>query len=344
MNYRLYTISRKAWDAMLSSIREARRSIYLEMYIFSPDTSQSHDFISQLEKKAQSGVRVVVVADAFGSLYLANSHVKRLRAAGAEVFFFSHWLRRVHRKILIVDEKTAFVGGVNIGKEYRNWNDLELKLSGRVVAKMLQSFSYTYLMAGGKDPHILIQEKKKLAAKFRFWLIDHWPAQNIYTLKNHYVEKITRAKKTIQIVTPYFMPPRWLISLLDDALRRGLRVEIIIPKKVDYDFVSRINFRFIRALDRLGAKFYLTDRMNHAKLLLIDDEEGLLGSQNFDWLSFHLNAETGVFFKEKKLIQKLDKTIAVWKHHAQKFNPGQFKMRPTDYLVGVLVKIFRPIL
>lgn len=344
MNYRLYTISRKAWDAMLDSIREARHSIYLEMYIFSPDTAESHDFLSQLERKAQSGVRVVVVLDAFGSLRMKNSYVKRLRSAGAEVLFFSQWLRRIHRKILIVDEKVAYVGGVNIGREYRNWNDLELKLSGKIVAKTLQSFSYTYVMAGGQDSQIILHEKKKLAAKFRFWLIDHWPAKNIYTLKDQYVEKITQAEKTIQIITPYFLPPRWLISLLDNAMRRGVRVEIIIPKKVDHYFVSRLNFRFIRALDRLGAKFYLTDRMNHAKLLLIDEEEGLLGSQNFDWLSFHLNAEASIFFKEKKLIQKLDKVIAGWKHHAQKFNSHKFKMRPTDYFIHALVAIFHPIL
>lgn len=344
MNYKLHTTSKKAWDAMLKAIEKAKKSIYIEMYIFAGDTNETHDFIGILKKKASSGLRVIIVADAFGSRSLKDKSAGELEKAGVEVYFFSHWLRHVHRKIMLVDDKVAFIGGVNIGKEYESWNDLELELRGRIVKKILKSFAYTYMMAGGSDPKILAVEKQKMATKLRFWLLEHWPAKNIYTLKNHYAQKITAAREKIQIVTPYFTPPRWLISLLDDAVRRGVKVEVIIPKKVDWRFVSRLNYRYVYALYKMGVKFYLTDKMNHAKILLIDEKEGLIGSQNVDFLSFFFNAEVGIFFKEKKLVGELSEIVKNWKRRAKPFEAKKYRMHPLDYVIFALTKIFRPIM
>lgn len=114
---------------------------------------------------------------------------------GIEFIFFSHWLRHIHRKILIVDEKIAFIGSVNIGKRFNKWNDLQLEIRGKIVKAILKSFAYTYMMAGGKNYKILNYRKKKITTKLKFWLIEHWPIRNIYTLKKHYVEKIMHAEK-----------------------------------------------------------------------------------------------------------------------------------------------------
>jgi cardiolipin synthase len=231
MNYRLHTTSLTAWDAMLHAIDSAQKSIYLEMYIFLADTKKSHDFIGKLRAKAHAGVRVIIVADAFGSKLLKAEIAHTVTKSGIEFIFFSHWLRHIHRKILIVDEKVAFIGGVNIGRRFKNWSDLQLEMHGRTVKSLMQSFAYTYALAGGKDKKILSYRQKKLAGKLKFWLLEHWPTRNIYTLKNHYIQKISGAQKSIQIATPYFTPPRWLISLLDSAIQRGVTVEILIPKK-----------------------------------------------------------------------------------------------------------------
>ena len=231
MSYRLHTTSLKAWDAMLQAIDSAQKSIYIEMYIFLDDTKRSHNFIGKLRAKARSGVQIIIVADAYGSKILKEEIARTIAKSGIEFIFFSHWLRHIHRKILIVDEKIAFIGGVNIGKRFKHWSDLQLELRGKIVKRLLKSFAYTYEMAGGKNKKILRYRERKFASKLRFWLIDHWPTKNIYTLKNHYVEKITGAQKSIQIATPYFTPPRWLISLLDGAIRRGVTVEILIPKE-----------------------------------------------------------------------------------------------------------------
>ena len=136
---------------MFKTIDHAQKSIYLEMYTFLDDTMESHDFIGKIKQKASQGVEIVIVADAFGSNGLKKETAAKIRENGIEFIFFSHWLRHIHRKILIVDEKIAFIGGVNIGRSFMNWNDLQLRVHGKIVGKILRSFAYTYEMAGGKN-------------------------------------------------------------------------------------------------------------------------------------------------------------------------------------------------
>lgn len=334
----------KAWDAMFEAIEGSTKCIYLEMYIFERDTTSSHDFIGKLKQKARAGVRVIIVADAFGSKNMKNEIASSMQASGIELIFFSHWLRHIHRKVLIVDKKIAFVGGVNIGKKFAHWDDLQIRLRGRIVKRILKSFAYTYEMAGGKDQKILKLREGKFTYKLKFWIIEHWPTKNIHTLKSHYVDKISNAKKSIQIVTPYFTPPRWLSSLLDSAIRRGVHVEVLLPKNSDLEIMNPINLHYMNKIYPSGVKFYLGRKMNHAKLLIIDQEEGLIGSQNIDLASFQLNSEVGIFFREKKLLQELEIIVRKWKQNSEIFKPKKYRMRFVDYLILVLSKIFYPIL
>lgn len=344
MKYQLYKTSAQTWDAMLEAIDQAQKSIYLEMYIFLDDTTESHDFIGKLKQKAREGVQVVIVADAFGSSELKKESVRAIRESGAELLFFSNWLRHIHRKILIIDKEIVFIGGVNIGQRFSKWNDLQLRLRGRVVKTILKSFAYTYGMSGGQDKKILKYRERKFTAKLRFWVMEHSPIRNIYSLKDQYLEKITGARSNVQIVTPYFIPPRWLIALLDNAIHRQVKVEIIVPKNTDLQFINRINHRYMHDLSLLGVKFFLTEQMTHAKALVIDGEEALVGSQNIDLLSFHVNAETGVFFREKNLIKEIQEVIREWKKDASEFRPQKYKMKAIDYLILAIMKMFRPIL
>lgn len=344
MKYRLYTTSIKAWNAMLESINQAKESIYIEMYIFLDDTGQEHDFIGALLAKAKAGVQIIIVADSFGSKNIKKQTLSLLQDAGVEFIFFSNWLRHIHRKILIVDKKLAFIGGVNIGKHFTTWNDLQLRLDGHIVKKLLQSFSYTYGMAGGKNKNLLQQQKKRFAYKLQYWLIEHWPIRNIYTLKNEYIEIISKAQKNIKIVTPYFTPPRWLISILESASRRKVSVEIIIPEKVDWRIMNNINYRYMYELYKLGINFYLSKEMNHAKLLLVDDSLGIVGSQNMDVFSFNLNSELGLFFKDKKLLKELLAVFKQWKEESKRFTTSHLKNTWADKMISLLIKILYPIL
>ena len=344
MKYRIYTTSKKAWDAMIKSILGATESIYMEMYIFLGDTNTTHDFLGILKRKAQSGVEVVLIVDAFGSMDLKGEMVTELRAAGVELIFFSHWLRRTHRKFLIVDTRTAFMGGVNIENKIINWRDVQIRLQGRIVKPILKSFAYAYKMSGGQKTSILQYNNHSLTKKLKGWLIDNWSnTQHSYYLNNYYKQKIIEAQKSIKLVTPYLLPPRWLLALLDNAVRRGVSVEIILPNQTDLKSLDKINYLNACRLSAMGVKFYFFPSMNHAKLMLVDDEEGVIGSQNLDILSFGFNMEAGIFFRQKNIINELGHLIERWKRESEFFESGLKKISFKDKLLIAIFKIFYPI-
>ena len=344
MKYSLYTTSNKAWDAMFRSMAKAEKCIYLEMYILVDDTNKTHNFFQLLKDKAKSGVEVVIIADAYGSSSLKAANIKELREAGAEFIFFSHWLKRTHRKILIIDNRVAFLGGVNIEEKIRDWRDLQIKMEGGAVKFILKSFANSYRKSGGKRESILHFSFTPLPHKLKYWVMDNWQGTGKkYYLNDYYREKIANAKSLIQIVTPYLLPPRWLIAVLDDACRRGVKVEMIIPAKTDIKFIDKINYLNCCRLTQIGVSFWLTRSMNHAKLMLIDDSEGLVGSQNMDILSFGWNFEVGIFSRQAHLVADLKKIINDWKSEAKPFGHKYRKISWGDKLLIFCLRFFYPI-
>lgn len=103
--------------------------------------------------------------------------------------------------------------------------------------------------------------------------MENLPGHKMYGLTDYYREKMIHAKKSIKITTPYFMPPRWMIALLDDAQRRGVKVEIMIPYDTDIKKLNKINYYYISLLTKMGIEFYAIKQMNHAKMMIIDDHE-----------------------------------------------------------------------
>lgn len=329
---------------MIKAILGATESIYIEMYIFLGDTNLTHDFLGILKTKALGGVEVVIIVDAFGSMDLKATAVAELREAGVELIFFSHWLRRTHRKFLIVDKRIAFMGGVNIENKIINWRDVQIKLQGRIVKPILKSFAYAYKMSGGQKVSILQYNNHSLTKKLKGWLIDNWSnTQHSYFLNNYYKQKIIEAQKSIQLVTPYLLPPRWLLALLDNAVARGVNIEIILPRQTDIKPLDKINYLNACRLSAIGVKFYFFPSMMHAKLMLVDGEEGVIGSQNLDILSFGFNMEAGIFFRQKNIISELSHLIERWKRESEFFESGLKKISWHDKLLIAIFKIFYPI-
>ncbi len=315
MKYKFYTVSSTAWDAMLKAIQLAEKSIYWECYILLDDTP-AHNFFDALKEKATQGLKVKIIADAVGSFWLSSKVVGDLERAGVEVLFFNHrgWFNRNHKKILIVDEKIGFIGGVNIAKAHRNWLDLHIRIEGLIVRALLKSFIKSYKISGGKDN--LTYQKLRMHRKIR--ILDHLPTiSNSRRLKKYYLQHINSAEKTILIATPYFVPHFWLIKALKRAARRGVRIEIILPAKTDHKIISWLNHLFVYLVRERGIYFYFSSKMIHAKALLIDDQEGLVGSNNIDATSFEFNSESGLVFKRKDMLKDLKKIFEEWKSQAQ---------------------------
>lgn len=329
---------------MFKAMSFAQKSIYVEMYIFLDDTQKTHNFLKLLKEKARAGVEVVIIADAYGSSSLKAEAVAELRAAGVEFIYFSHWFRHTHRKIVIIDNKIALIGGVNIEEKTRNWRDMQVKLQGKIVMPLLKSFAYAYEMVGGKKESVLKYSRLPLVQKIKSWITDNMSlTDGRYYLNKYYKKKIIEAKESIQMVTPYLLPPRWMIALLDDACRRGVNVEILIPDDTDVKPLNKVNYLNSCRLSAFGIKFYLLPVMNHAKVMLIDGIEGVIGSQNMDVLSFNWNIEAGIFFQQKQLVADLKKIIEQWKKESVVFEALGKKIKWRDRILIAILKIFYPI-
>ena len=326
MKYKFYTTSEKTWQAMHSAILSAQKSIYLESYILFED-SQTHHFFKTLKDKAQSGVKVKIVADRVGSFWINSVSLAEYAKAGIEVLFFRRLFNRNHRKVLIIDEKIAFIGGVNIHGKYAKWIDLHISLSDEFfIKKILGSFARVYQLAGGIDPEVAgylkkrrIDEPRRTLYQAKIFFIEHWPFRRRAFLKKYYERKIASARESIVIVTPYFIPHRWLISALDQAIKRGVSVEVLMPKNTDVALLNAANWIFAEELsDRI--KFRFLPEMIHAKVLLIDEIEGMVGSNNIDAQSFDFNLETAVIFQEKDMIGDLKEILNQWRTSATPYD------------------------
>lgn len=321
MAYKFFTNSREAWFAMTAAVRTAEKSIYLESYVLAED-ELTKDFFRALEERARAGVKVKIIVDRFGSFGGDFFTESGKNHDGIEVLFFNRFLNRNHRKVLIIDESRVFIGGVNISGKYANWLDLHVLLAGKfLTGKILNSFAKVYSLAGGSDESVKKylttgkEDRLKKMYNAKVFLIEHWPFRRRSLLREHYARKIDRARKSIVIVTPYFIPHRWLISLLREAIGRGVSVEVILPMKTDIAMADIANWVFTEEL-KDGIKFSFLKQMIHAKVLLIDDQEGMIGSNNIDALSFDSNLEAGIIFHNKNMVEGLKKILAKWKKSA----------------------------
>jgi cardiolipin synthase len=349
MKYRFYTISEKAWLAMLEAISAAKKSIYLESFILTDDPV-THGFFEALIQKARDGIKVKIIIDRLADLWFGSINKEEFKRVGAEVLVFSHIFYRSHRKILIVDEEIVFLGGVNVRGEYARWLDLQVRITGVLVHRLLRSFSRTYELAGGRDPEILNFQKSKKLFKTRFawhkaklWLLERWPFKGRSELRRYYQKKLREAHKSVTIVTPYFIPHRWLIKSLRAACRRGVKIEIIVPAKTDFGLANVAHRIFADNLKDV-ASFLFIPEMNHAKVFIVDDREGLIGSNNIDAQSFDFNLEASIVFQRKDMVGDLRKILERWKKTAAPAAAAGSYQRWYHRLLGFFIRFFQPIL
>lgn len=340
MNYKFFTNSEKAWKEMFVAISSAKESIYLEMYIFQNDIAE-FDFFHLLKEKAKQGLRVSLIIDSFGSVGLSNGAVTELKEAGVEILSLSYLLHRMHRKVLVVDERIAFIGGVNLHQNSRFWNDLMVRIKGNLVRKVVASFAKSYTNAGGLDPIPLGKNNKVTKVEMDTWIVENAPLMKKFHLKKIYKKYLNKAEDSIILMTPYFVPKRWLSAALHQAVLRGVKVEILVPETTDHGFImDRVNYFYIYKLSKLGIKFYMEPKMNHAKAIIIDNKEAMVGSQNLDVFTFDFNSEIGVFFKDFKSVSKLLEISEKWKNESVSFDYKIHKPQWFDYILSPLINLF----
>lgn len=334
-SYNFYKSTGEAWTAMYQSISVAQISIYWEIYAFVDDAAGT-SFVSLLCQKAQEGIEVRLVLDAFGSYDLSNNALNQMRAAGVDVQIFNTfypdwnmkaWLRRAwhrtHRKILVIDEEVAFIGGVNVRADHTDWDDLHMRITGKIVRPMLYGFAKSYLSAGGdkKEVKHLLHPKLALGLnnlKEKVNLILHAPlsAPHVSPFKKLYSQALSTAKVSFNLLSPYYVPDRKFVELINKASRKGVKVNILLPWKTDLKIMQYIANAFYGMSQQAGAAFYFLKKMNHGKAVSSDNRLGIVGSSNFTNRSFFYDQEAGVAFSDEKMVEELNGILDFWKEGA----------------------------
>ncbi len=297
------------FPAMLGAIRSAKHSISFETYVFQ-DGEISCQFADALDERAQAGVEVKVILDAQGTQKMGRQNLERLRNAGAEVakyhsVFWSdprRYNNRTHRKLLIIDGKIGFVGGVGIADSWtgnadspQHWRDNHYKVIGPVVAQLQATFATSWLKTRGQVLHGA-DYFPPLAPTGPFLAQAIRSGAHNENLDLMYLLAIASAQKTLRIENPYFLPDDLMRKELSEAAKRGVKVEVVVPgKKIDQKLVRLASRRHWPELIRAGVRiFEYQPTMVHVKLMIVDDIFVSVGSGNFDNRSIRLNDEANL--------------------------------------------------
>ena len=317
-----FTDGNEKFNAVIKDILNAREFIHMEYYIIRND--ELMDRISEaLIKKADEGVKVRILYDAMGCRRTPTSYFKKLSKhenISTSVFFpaFFKWVHlrvnyRNHRKILVIDNRVGYVGGFNVGKEYidksrrfGHWRDTHMRITGSAVNELNIRFTLDWNYASQEN---LFEQKENFVPKpsehggsSLMQIISSGPDSSNEAIRDNYLRMIHKAKESIYIQTPYFIPDGSIRSALLIAVRSGVDVNIMIPCKPDHPLVYWATYSYVGELVMAGAHCYTYDAgFMHAKGMIVDSRILCYGSANFDIRSFALNFEVNaVIFDRHK--------------------------------------------
>lgn len=307
----------EAFPAMMNAINEATEFVHLEFYRFDIDDT-GNSFRHALMEKAKAGVEVRIIMDDLGSWSFKARNIKEMRDAGVKIFPFMPvrfpWLTnklnyRNHRKILVVDGKIGFIGGLNIADKYLHglsgigpWRDTHIEVHGDSVAVMNGVFLVDWYFVCGeiltREPKYLVQEKVDNDCWIQ--IATSGPDSDWATIMQVYFSAIATAKESIYISTPYFSPNESILTALKTAALGGVDVRLILPGKSDSTIGNWNSRSYIEELLETGVRIYLySSGFNHSKYMIVDSVFVSVGSVNVDMRSFDLNFEvTALIYDE----------------------------------------------
>lgn len=330
---RVFVDAAEAYPAFLAAIDAARDHIHFHFYIYQDDET-GRLFRDALVAAAKRGVSVRVLVDAVGGAPVAGDFMEPLKAAGGHFETFSpvRFLRRRlilnfrnHRKILIIDGRTAFTGGINIGDEYTgDWHDLAIQLDGPVVDQLQEVFAEDWFYACGyslasqryfgcheREGDLDLPGHRPVSHGARCRVIASGPDTPKNATFEIFFHGCTTALRRIWIMTPYFIPDQAMLVALTSAAQRDVDVRLLVPQRSDVPFVQLACRSYYSELLEAGVKiFEYVPAVLHAKLLLFDDDWCMLGSANVDIRSFRLNFEASVFLEGEALTAHLAELFA----------------------------------
>jgi cardiolipin synthase len=295
---------------MLEAIDNASRRVMLSTYILKTDTT-GNTFADALQRAVERGVDVKVLVDGIGELYSWRRSSTMLRKRKIEVARFlpptllppSVYVNlRNHRKLLIADDRVAFAGGINISDDHtsindepRDVSDIHFELHGPVVSELVRLFCSDWYFATGNKVDVAPSDPEPETSDMHCRIIPDGPDDEIDTLAATMQTVISAAHNTVDIMTPYFLPGREVMSSLESAALRGVRVRLVLPEKNNLAYVHWAHRNMLTEMLRWDIEaYYQPAPFCHSKLFCIDRDYSLIGSANLDSRSLRLNFELGI--------------------------------------------------
>ena len=363
---------------LFSHINQAEKSIHLEYFNFRNDSIAGLTF-DLLGNKAQEGVKVRAMYDAFGNSSnnqpLKKVHTQAIRATGVDLVEFdpirfpwvNHIVPRDHRKIVVIDGKTGYTGGMNIADYYvvglediGEWHDIHMRLEGPVVGKLQDIFVKMWNketkqqvlgekrfevpdMTAERTPvvdkpesevaQLSLEDRIELVGKrtheeVDIAIVDRAPGKTSDAIRKMYVKALDSAEDHIQIVNPYFVPTNSVRRAIKRAIKRGVEVEIMIPAKSDIGFTPETGELVAYRLMKRGAKVYLFDGgFHHSKVMMVDSTFCTVGTANLDSRSLRYDYETNAFIFDKGTTDELSTMFERDKRNSHSLDKEYWKNR-----------------
>jgi cardiolipin synthase len=338
----LLATGEKAYATLVDLIENAQKSIDIATFILGNDETGAA-ILSALTRRATQGVRVRLLLDALGSFRLSKKILAPLLAGGGRYAFFMPMMHlpfrgranlRNHRKIIIVDDATAMLGGMNIAREYMGttldklrWHDLSLIVKGPEVADLHRVFCSDWQfaakqeavredvpgVAGGEATggeatggEATGGEATGANATTALQIVPSGPDVAGDPLYDDILTALFKARERVWIATPYFVPDEMLLKAICIAARRGIDVRIVVPRVSNHRLADVVRRSYLRQIQDSGAIVCnFSPGMMHGKVIIIDTTLGIVGSMNMDIRSFFLNFEVALFIYDERVVKEL---------------------------------------
>ncbi|MDE5712199.1 MAG: cardiolipin synthase [Muribaculaceae bacterium] len=359
---KIFTDGISKFESLKKDLMKAEKSILFQYYIFLDDKI-GNEIADILIEKASQGVNVKVIYDHIGSFSSKNKFFKRMEIAGVEThpFFrvnFPHFANRLnwrnHRKIVVIDGKTGYIGGMNIADRYiyglpngEVWRDTHFRVEGSIVESLIYSFAIDWNFLK-KEPYVpdVKPEETGISNLTGMQLVTGGPTERWNNLSMCFIRAISSARKTILIQTPYFLPTDALLNALQAAALAKVDVRIMMPENTDSRLLHYASFSYISQCLKAGIKVYLYEPgMLHAKAMIIDDSFVTTGSTNFDFRSFENNFECNLLIYDEKINRVMRDIFFEDVKKCKKLNLESWRKRPVSQrFLESLLRLVSPIL
>lgn len=353
---------RETFDAIFSAIESAKSYVIVQYFIVRED-ALGMELHKRLCARAREGLRVYFLYDEIGSVHLPHWYLDTLRHAGVEVSAFKTTQGgrvnrfqlnfRNHRKIVVIDGETAFVGGLNVGDEYMDrhrtltpWRDTHARLRGPAVQSLQLTFLEDWHWATGTVPALDWMPRHSERGDDIALVIPTGPADELETCGLFFTQVIDAARERVWIASPYFVPDERVIGALQLAALRGVDVRVLLPQNPDHYFPYLAACAYLTESMSAGVKFlrYQPGFM-HSKVILVDDDMAAVGSANLDNRSIRLNFEVTLLTVDKDFAARVASMFETDFEKAVLVPAADFESRPIWFrAVARLARLCSPLL